>query len=234
MRTILFHAMLITTIAVAEDDPIVPRPPAPQWTSVKADADGRVWLRVPGDKAASEWELIDRVGAYLDVPPGATVAVFSATRPGTYRVIAVAEGKLVRYAVSVGGDPPGPMPPKPPSPPDDPLVRRLQAAYDADGSATKSADLKQLIALYLEAAEFARKSDCATAADLFGAVSAAAAALLPDVDGVRRLAGVRKVIGTELVNVLPTDPAAPLTAEVRAAAVGAFAKYAAALGGVVP
>jgi len=237
MRHVAF-ALLFTLVTTAADDPVqvVPRPVSPKWTEVKADADGRAWLSV-GEKAAAEWELVDRAGATLDVPPGSTVAVFSAVRPGAYRVVAVAEGKLVRCVVLVGDVPPPPKPgpPDPPAPVDE-LVAKLQAAYKLETGATKAQDLKQLIALYLEASDFAKKSDFATAEQLFTAVAAAAAALLPDdpATGARRLGGLRKAISTDLVAVLPTDPAAALTDEVRAQASAAFARYAKALGGVAP
>lgn len=233
------RALLATRYAAADaGDPVkvvpVPRPKPPEWTELTADPDGHVWLSA-GDGAA-EWEVLDP-GATVLVPPGSSVAVFAAAGPGRYRVIAVAGGKLVRCVVVVGNVPPGPGP-KPPAPPEpiDPLVAKLRAAYAADPGPEKAADLKKLVALYLEAVTFARQDGFATAADLFGAVSAAAASLLPadPTTGARRLDGVRRVISAELVNVLPTDPAAPLTEEVRGQAAAAFGRYAKALQGVVP
>lgn len=242
MRSIAFALLLhlpIAAAAFADDDealPIVPRPAPAKWTEVKAEKDGVLWLKVPGEK--SEWELIDRLnGASLEVPPGSTAAVFRADPkvPQGYRVITTAaDGKLGRYLILVGDGPFVPPGPVPPPKPVDELTKQLQAAYTADTGATKAADLKQLIGLYIEAAAFAKDVQFATAADLFMAVSNAAGQLLPDVDGARRLAGLRKVLAGELVKVIPTDPDAALTDEVRAAASAAFAKYAAALKGVAP
>jgi hypothetical protein len=234
-----YHLLLSLAFFVAEDaDVIVPRPEPAKWAAVKADADGRVWLKVPGEQPASEWELIDRTGAWLDVPPGSAVAVFAASKPGAYRVVAVSDGKLIRYAIQVGDvvPPAPPVPPTPPIPPPpiDALTRQLQAAFDSDKGSTKVADLRQLIALYTEAAEITKSPEFATAADLFNKVISAGALLLPDVEGVRRLGAVRKVIAGELSTVLPTDPDDPLTESVRASAAAAFLKYAKALQGITP
>lgn len=243
MRSFAFglvaHLHMVVAFAVADDEtPAVPRPEPAKWIEVKAEKDGVVWLKVPTEK--SEWELIDRAnGASLDVPPGSTVAVFRAdpSKPSGYRVVATSGDKLLRYMIVVGEGPfvpPGPpVPPVPPKPVDE-LTKQLQAAYASDTGTTKAADLRQLIGLYVEAASFAKDVQFATAADLFAAVSAAAGQLLPDVDGNRRLAGLRKVLAGELVKVIPTDPDAPLTDDVRAAASAAFTKYATALKGVTP
>lgn len=235
MRHVAFAcltACLSTLIAATADDPqVVPRPASAKWTEIKADADGRAWIDA-GDKAG-EWELIDRSGAYLEVIPGAKYPSFAASKPGLYRVIGVADGKLVRVIVQVGDVPvpPGPGPVIPP----DAFVAKLQSAFNADLGAAKANDLKQLIALYAEAVAFADKADFATASDLFAAVSAAAVALLPpDANGQRKLSGVRTLIAADLASVLPSDPDAPLTDAVRKAAAAAFAKYAAALARVVP
>ncbi len=223
---LLTHGLLL----VAGDITPVPRPKPVAWSEVKADADGRAWLSA-GDKPASEWELVD-TGATLEVPPGSTVAVFAASKPGRYRVVAVADGKLVRCVVVVGSQPePGPAPG-----PVDELTRRLQTAYDADqGGTLRAADLRQLVALYQEAVTFAKQDSFSNAGQLFAEVSRAAASLLPDdpVSG-RRLGGVRKVIAADLVTVLPTDPDAALTPAIREAAAAAFARYAKALAGVSP
>lgn len=240
MRSIAFSLLMLgghLLAFAADDENVVPRPPAAKWTEVKAEKDGSVWLK-SGDKA--EWELIDRMnGARLDVPPGSSVAVFNAdpAKPASYRAVSTSgDGKLLRYLIVVGegGPPPGPGPTPPPKPVDD-LTKLLQAAYLADGGTTKAADLKQLIALYSQAADFAASTTVSTAGELREAVGKAAATLLPDdeVTG-RRLAGIRKAISTELTSVLPADPDAPLTEAVRSAASAAFSKYAAALKGVAP
>lgn len=238
MHHVAFVILLLPLLA-AGDAPVqvAPRPVSPKWVEIKADADGRAWIDA-GDKAL-EWELIDRTGAYLDVPPGSKYAVFAASdpkKPATYRVVAVADGKLIRVMVNVAGGSPLPPDPKPgPPDPPDAFTAKLQTAYTADLGAMKAADLKQLIGLYLESVDFAKKSDFATAADLFAAVSAAATALLPpDANGTRKLAGLRALIGADLAGILPADPESPLTEALRAAAAAAFARYAKALQGVTP
>ena len=237
MRHVVLAILLSHFVAAADEPLVVPRPASPKWTEIKADSDGRAWIDV-GEKAA-EWELIDRAGAYLDVPPGSKYAVFAATKPGAYRIVAVSDGKLVRVIVQVGDVPPPPKPgpPDPPGPkPVDELTKKLQAAYSADLGATKAADLRQLISLYLSAAESARSPKLATAAKLYDAVMETAAEFLPDdkVTG-RRLAGIRKLVAADLNAVMEAvDPDAPISDEVRTALAAAFTKYATALKGVTP
>ena len=240
IRAALLAAAFLVPAVLVADDPVVakskisaavvpiPRPKPLEWTEVKCDPGVPVVLQVEGAKSV-QWLLVDDTGASLTTLPDSQSAVF--VGKSRHRVIAIADGKL-NLTVMVAGDAPPPGPTPPPKPVDE-LVRQLQAAYDADKGDTKAADLKQLIGLYTEAVVFAKDGKFDTAADLFAAVSAAAGSLLPDVDGVRRLPGMRKVIAGELASVLPTDPDAPLTEAVRAAASAAFAKCAKALQGVV-
>ncbi len=239
-RPLLFaHLLALFTITVADPErPAstvvpVPAPKSDPWTELKCDINAPVVLSA-GEAKAVTWRLIDEgTGATLTVVPGSTSAVFVASKPGRFRFASIADGKP-EWCAMTAGDVPPPAPPGPPMPPDA-FTAKLQAAYTADTGATKAADLKQLIGLYLESVDFAKKSDFLTAADLFAAVSAAATQLLPpDAAGQRKLAGVRAAIGADLAAVLPGDPDAPLTDAIRGAAAAAFAKYAASLQRVVP
>lgn len=235
MKHLLLASALLSLSLAAADITPTPRPKPVAWEEIKTDVGILQPLTVEGKVV--EWLLIDEAGAGLATLPDSTAAVFSASKSGRYRVIAVADGKLVRTVIVVGNAPdPGPNPKPPdPMPPVDELTKRLQAAYTADAGATKADDLKTLIELYSQAVTFAAKPDLATADDLFSAVRKAAGLLLPDnADGTRRLAAVRRIIAEELVIVLPTDPDAALTPAVRKAAAEAFGRYARALAGVVP
>jgi hypothetical protein len=230
MRFPLLGALLIVVQPPAGVVPL-PVPKADPWSELKCDVATPVVLSA-GEAKVAQWRLIDEAGAYLTVVPESNCAVFIALKPGRYRFAAIADGKAEWYAMTAGESVP---PPPPPPGPVDSFVVKLQAAYAADAGLTKAADLKQLIGLYLESIDFAKKSDFATASDLFAAVSAAATHLLPpDSNGVRKLAGVRALVAQDLGGILPTDPDAPLTDQVRGAAAAAFAKYAAALQRVVP
>lgn len=241
MRIWAFSTLASAVLFIAGMD-VTPLPaPKPEpWKELTCDVGSPVVLSAGENVKDVTWKLIDDAGgATLTAPPDSVHAVFVASKPGRYRFACIADGKASWTVMQAGDVPPGPPPgpgPTPPKPVDD-LTKALQAAYTADAGPTKAADLRQLIALYQQAVEFARDDKTLTsAADLFARVSGAAATLLPDdpTTGLRRLAGVRKVIAGELAGILPTDPDAPLTDAVRQAAATAFAKYAKALQGVVP
>jgi hypothetical protein len=123
--------------------------------------------------------------------------------------------------------PPGPGPnPNPPEPPKpaDPLVKVLQAAYDADtrDRAAKETDRLDLVELYRQAAGLALDPAVTTAAQLVTRVRDAAKAL-----GVTGLTEVRTAIARELAAAFPED--APLTAASRAKAAELFGRIKAAL-----
>lgn len=231
--------------AAAQDEPKkivpIPRPKAPEWTEIKCEPGVPITLAVDGAKDV-QWILIDELAGSLATAPGSSAAVFNAPKAGRARVLAIADGKPVLAMLVAGNAPPGPPgPPGPPNPPApvDELTKKLQVAYDVDPGKDKAADLRQLIALYSQAVEFAKDRDSETAPktvnDLFGRVTKAAATLLPTPpSGVRRLDAIRKLVAADLNSVIPTDEEALLTDDVRSAAAAAFDKYAKALLGVSP
>lgn len=236
---VLAFSTIIASLAAADVTPL-PAPKAEPWKELTCEVGVPVVLSAGEDVKDVTWKLIDdSTGATLTAPPDSHHAVFVASKEGRFKFACVADGKASWYTMKAGDPPPTPPGPKPPAPvppkPVDELTKQLQAAYTADTGATKAADLRQLVALYLQAVEFANSDKTLqSAANLFMRVTGAAGSLLPDVNGVRRLSEVRKVIAGELASVLPTDPDAPLTNEVRAAAAAAFAKYAKALQGITP
>jgi hypothetical protein len=134
-------------------------------------------------------------------------------------------GEKAGATLVVGGPAPAPVPPPaPPPPPDDPLAKRLKAAYDADPAPQKAEAKKDLAELYRQAARLAADPAVRTAGDLLGRVRKAAEALAPGA-----LVGLRKVVAEELAKVLPGDAGEALTAGHRVAAAELFSKLAAAL-----
>lgn len=242
MRTFAFLllALASTSFALAAEPVVggvvpVPAPKADPWTELKCEV-GAPTVLSAGEAKAVTWRLIDESAASLTTVPGSTSAVFFALRPGRYRFAAIADGKPEWCSMTVGDVPLPPPPGPPPTPkPVDELTKQLIAAYAENASPTKAADLRQLIAIYLECAKAAHDVRFRTAGALFQAVSETAAELLPDdVTTGRRLPGVRKIIAGELAAVLPTDQDAALTEAQRVSASAAFARFAKALQGVQP
>lgn len=132
--------------------------------------------------------------------------------------------------VVVVGDPPTPPNPIPPTPvppdPADPLAAAVAAMYGADQSPTKHADARLLAGVYRELAKQAVPA-LATAGELATATERARRAAVAD-----RLQPIRESFGREFGKVMPTDPAAAMTADLRAAAVREFDRYAAILEGL--
>jgi hypothetical protein len=199
--------------------------PIPLTASPDKPARGRM-VKVRAKTEAKAKAPLWRVeGPAVDVEPDGPLLRFVTSGPGvvTVRVYApagdgVAEGVI---AITVDG-PPEPAPPPRPDP-NDPLLADLKAAYLAESSATKAADLVQLAAVYREAVEFSKSADAAKVSDLVAKVRAIAARLVPPA----ALTGVRQRIATELSKTFPHD--GPLTAESREAAAAAFARIAGAL-----
>ncbi len=130
--------------------------------------------------------------------------------------------------------PPKPPEPKPPEPkppePVDPLVAKLKAAFAADPPTsleTKREYAKLLAALYRAAEKLTRNESVGTSGELLAQVSRAAADLLEDPPGMKKLAGTRKVVNAELATLLPTDEL--LTEGQRASVAALFKKLAAIL-----
>lgn len=199
--------------------------PAPITVTASPDKPARgrmVKVRAKTDAKSPLWRVD---GPAVDVEPDGTLLRFVTSGPGvvTVRVYApagdtVAEGVL---AITVDG-PPEPAPPPRPDP-NDPLLADLKAAYLAESSATKAADLAQLAAVYREAVEFSKSADAAKVSDLVAKVRSIAARLVT----AGALTGVRQRIAAELGKTFPHD--GPLTAESREAAAAAFARIAGAL-----
>lgn len=123
--------------------------------------------------------------------------------------------------------PPEPKPPEPKPEPVDPLVVKLAAAFAADPPTsleTKREYAKLLAALYRAAEKLTRNESVGTSGELLTQVSRAAADLLEDPPGMKKLAGTRKVVNAELTALLPTDE--PLTADQRANVAALFKKLA--------
>lgn len=204
-------SILQPAASVGKADRPQPAPPM----EVKADA----ILTVLTAPEKSRWKLIDRDGADLVASPDGKTAVFAALAKGRYRVVVIT-GETDVDIVVVVGDVPAPTPPKPGPvdpviPPTDPLTAKLQAAYKLDtrADAAKQVDLKDLVELYKQAAEFASKPDIASLAELVAKVKDAAKAL-----GIEGLVDCRKAIADELklafANDAPFDDASRLKAKV--------------------
>lgn len=120
--------------------------------------------------------------------------------------------------------PPKPPEPKPPEPADA-LKTKLKAAFDADPAQldARRGHAKDLAALYRQAAKLCADESVTTSGDLLARVKAAASSLV----GADALRECRKVVGTELGALLPTDDA--LTEAQRKTVAALFGKLAAIL-----
>lgn len=182
-----------------DDSPvIVPPASAEKWAELKADV-GAIDIKLPEGKSAT-WELIDDENARLKVCDKGTVATLIALQAGRYKILADSEGKRYRIIVVVGTPAP-PIPPVPPAPVD-PLIGKLQAAYDLDAGTAKAAELAALTALYRAAVDLFAQSTFspATVSELVAELRRVATAL-----GVKGLDSLRKIIADELKIVFPTD-----------------------------
>jgi hypothetical protein len=153
-------------------------------------------------------------------------------KEGRYLFAAVGASKTgeqarTDFAVVVGRPgpapvPPGPTPPDPTPPPDDPLLPGVRAAIGADQSPTKLADAAALAAVYRSLAERGVTAAAVkTAADLAAVIEAARRERVKD-----RLPAVREIFGGDFEQYVPAEPTAVLTADQKAAAAKALARYA--------
>jgi hypothetical protein len=230
MRYVAFALAAVCCPTAPAADPItkLAAPAKPEWVSVQADP---VLTTLASDKPA-KWILVDDGPACdLRATTDGKAATFAAKAAGHYRVLVVTDADVHRVKL-VKADPqpmPGPIdPPKPPDPkPVDPLVAKLQAAFDLDqrAGAAKEKDRLDLVELYKQAADLSGKAEVATAADLVARVRDASKSLA--IDG---LTEVRKVIAGELAAAFPVDE--PLTADSRAKAAALFIKIKTAVEGV--
>jgi hypothetical protein len=233
MRVPLALPVLLATAVVAEAGGVtkLDSPPRAEWVTITADP-VITTLAVAGDKPA-RWVLVDE-GPQVDLRPSpdGKSATFGAVADGQYRVLVVCGEEVHRLKVVKAAPQPMPgpdNPPKPPAPvpppaPVDPLVKMLQAGYDADTRqpAAKGTDRLDLVELYKQAGTLALDVNVTTTGQLVGKVKDAAKAL-----GITGLAEMRKTIGAELAAVFPED--VPLSADSRTKAVEAFGRIKAAL-----
>lgn len=205
-------AILTLAIAVDPDVQVVDPPPAGKWCEFKSDTGKQLVLRCP---KATEWALVDETAQLTAL---GEQAVFSASAPARYRLVAVADGKLVKIAVTVGG---APTPPQPPPPnPVDVLKTKLKAAIEADSAAPD--DVQKLAALYRQAAKTAIDPGVPSTAELLRRVREAGVSLV----GADVLRATRGVAAVELRAALGKSTDEAITDTERKAAASLFARLA--------
>lgn len=170
------------------------------------------------------WQLATDDADLVPFPDGKT-ALFCSPKPGRYVVFAwTATGDVPSEAakcVIVVGEPQ----PIPPPKPIDNLAAEFSKLLAADTTAEKLAHLKQLAALYREAASFADNPDVKTAGDLAGRIRTAANSLIP----ADALVAIRKRIAEEIAKELSADGEAALDAATRRKAAALFIRIATSL-----
>lgn len=186
-------------------------------TEVKGDPNTFIIIKSETDCKELRWLVLD--SGLSMMPPellkDSRTAVVIAGRPGRYRVLAYGALKDTAsepaVCVVVLGEVP-PVPPVPPKPdPDDPLLGVLSAAYHADVSDRKAEDIKQLAAIYRQAAkDTVRRPEITTLAMIQSTMKKAITGLIEE-----RLGGVRQSIGAELRKTLPTEAEAILDTVLR-------------------
>lgn len=218
---------------------VVPPPAPAEWVELRADP-GRHLVLSAGKEPAS-WLAADD----CDLTPDrdGTTAVFTASRPGRYRVLVTGPGGTTRVAVTVGADPtpppqPKPKPPEPkPQPPDakpDALVVELRVLLAAEPEQTVREDgevlarrdaCARLAELYkLMVGECAR-AEYATPGQLNTRFRAAADKML----GKALTGGFRQRLGREIAAAVGPDPDAALTDAARRDMAILFARLARAV-----
>lgn len=141
-------------------------------------------------------------------------AIVYSKKPGKYRLLAyTAAGDepsdLAECVVTIGEPPPGPDPGPQPGPepgPVDPLVKKLQDAYNADSDPQKASLPAKLASLYRHGSDIAGSMSIATWDGLFSSMSKQASE-----SGVAgKLSKVQAVIRDEVLSAFPTDRTKPL------------------------
>jgi len=208
--------------------------PAVQLPEKVAAKPGRlVQITAKSEQKVVKWFLIGE-DADLIVMESTKAAIFSATNPGTYRVLAwTAAGDVPSdpavCAIQVG-EPPAPTPPSPkppappspPSPPSDPLQAALQGIYGGLEDPRKDEYRLALVGIYRQAAKTANDAQLKTAGELYLVIRRAALKVLPD-DALRP---VRERLAQEIGSTLPTDSSAVLNDEIRKKAVNCYTRMA--------
>ncbi len=217
---LLFAAICVLACAapLCAADPeitLVPKPPPPAWRVLTGPAGQQLSLKCFG---AVKWLLIDEDCELTPIADG--VCIFSAPKPGRYRVVAITDkGDPVPIAVVLGTAPP-PKPPVPPPTPVDELRKKLAAALELDKGAR--ADVTQLAAIWREAAKVAADPEVSSSRELLSRVRKVADGLL----GADALPAVRGAIAEEVLAALGGLSDDALTADARAKAGELFKKLA--------
>jgi len=197
MRHILFLLLLASqSLAVELKLPAEVKGQPAAFVSVKAETSGKMvrWIVLDSGLNLFPVELLK----------DSKTAVVSSARPGRYRLLAVTaagdEPSEPQICTVIIGD--APTPPKPPEPdnPADPLTKALQDAFAKDATADKAKHAKGLATVYRQSIQTI--DQVTTAGQLFAAMRAASAVLLP-ADAVPEL---RKAIAEEIKKILPIDP----------------------------
>lgn len=169
-----------------------------------------------------KWFLIGDE-ADLIVMESTRAAIFSATNPGAYRVLAwVASGDIPSdpaiCTIQVG-DAPLPSPPVPPS---DPLLPTLQGIYGSIQDIKKEEYKKALTSVYRQAVTIANDPQIKTTGELYGTIRRTASKFLPD----DALQSIRERLAEEMTSVLPADFESVLNLEIRKKAMNIYTRLA--------
>jgi len=207
---------LCLLLALLGAEPAVQLPP-----TLQAKPGRLVQIAAKSEQKIVKWFLIGE-DADLIVMESTKAAIFSATNPGSYRVLAwTAAGDTPSDAavcVIRVGEPPAPVPPTPA----DPLLATLQGIYGGLQDPKKDEYRRMLAAVYRQAAATANDPQLRTAGELYAVIRRAAVKVLPD----EVLQPIRERLGEEIASVLPTDTDAALTDEVRKKAVNIYQRFA--------
>jgi len=198
---------------VLNADPLVQLPP-----TVQAKPGRLVQIAAKSEQKLVKWFLIGE-DADLIVMESSKSAIFSASNAGEYRVLAwVASGDVPSDAavcvIRVGESPaPAPI---------DPLQSALQGIYGGIQDSQKNEQRQTLAKVYRQAAKAAGDPQWRTAGELYNAIRGISVKSLPD-DALRP---IRDRLGDEVATILPTEPGAPLTEEIRQKAVNFYQRAA--------
>ncbi len=206
---------------------------------VRADPSAFARVQATTDCPVVRWVSLDS-GLNLFPPEllkDSRTAVVIATRPGRYRLLAVAAKDSIPTepaicTVVVGDAPspgPGPSPnPTPPSPvpaPDAEFRKALQSAYDLERGDTKDGHRLHLISVYQRGKQTARDPQVTQVFGLFTRMAAHRLEAVPDAEFTQ----VRHAINQELDKQLPRDNGASLDESTRTKCVEQFNRVIAAL-----
>lgn len=154
----------------------------------------------------------------VDLLKDSRTAIVSAPNPGTYRLLAYtalgnkpSEPAFTDVVIGGGGPAPGPGPTPPDPTPADPLLKKLQAAYDADVEPSKAAHLACLVGLWKSFATMDVGSGT-TAGQFYQILKNESGKVLPP----DALPTTRLAIATELRQILPSSPDTILTQDHKA------------------